>query len=108
MWVKVRRMYFTGKHDDLKLAKSYIKRGDWDAAIEIWKDLVNTPEKKIARRSAYNMALASEIKGGLDTAIEWANKAKILGEKKAYKYVNVLHIRKMNEEKLKQQLNNKK
>ena len=106
MWVKVRRTYFTGKHDDLKLAKSYVKRGDWDAAIEIWKKLVNHSDNKIARKSTYNMAIASEIKGGLDTAIEWANKAKELGEKKAYNYINVLHIRKMNEEKLKQQLKN--
>ncbi|HIG32235.1 MAG TPA: tetratricopeptide repeat protein [Flavobacteriales bacterium] len=106
MWIKVSRTYYTGKSDDLKLAKSYVKSGDWDAAIEIWKDLVNNPDDKIARRSAYNMAIASEIKGGLDTAIEWASKSEKLGEKKAYRYINVLHIRKKNEEKLKQQLNN--
>ena len=106
MWVKVRRTYFSGKHDDLKLAKSYVKSKDWDAAIDIWKDLVNSPDEKIARRSTYNMAIASEIKGGLDTAIEWANKAKKLGEKKAHNYINILQRRKMDEEKLKQQLNN--
>ena len=82
------------------------KQGDWDAAINIWRDLVNNPDEKIARRSAYNMAIASEIKGGLDTAIEWANKAQKLGEKKAYNYINILQRRKMDEEKLKQQLNN--
>ena len=106
MWIKVNRTYYIGKSDDLKLAKSYVKKGDWDAAIDIWKDLVNNSDEKIARRSAYNMAIASEIKGELDTAIEWANKAKKLGEKKAHNYINVLHIRKRNEEKLKQQLNN--
>jgi len=106
MWVKVRRTYFSGKHDDLKLAKSYVRSKDWDAAIDIWKDLVNNSDEKIARRSTYNMAIASEIKGGLDTAIEWANKAEKLGEKKAYNYINILQRRKMDEEKLKQQLNN--
>jgi hypothetical protein len=106
MWIKVSRTYYIGKSDDLKLAKSYVKKGDWDAAIDIWKDLVNNSDEKIARRSAYNMAIASEIKGGLDTAIEWANKAKKLGEKKAYNYINILQRRKMDEEKLKQQLNN--
>ena len=105
MWIKVSRTYYIGKSDDLKLAKSYVKKGDWDAAIDIWKDLVNNSDEKIARRSAYNMAIASEIKGGLDTAIEWANKAKKLGEKKAYNYINILQRRKMDEEKLKQQLN---
>ncbi len=106
MWIKVSRTYYIGKSDDLKLAKSYVKKGDWDTAIDIWKDLVNNPDEKIARRSTYNMAIASEIKGGLDTAIEWANKAKKLGEKKAYNYINILQRRKMDEEKLKQQLNN--
>ena len=56
-------------------------------------------------RAAFNMALASEIKGGLETAIEWAKKAQKLGEKKAYNYINILYRRKMDEEKLKQQLN---
>jgi hypothetical protein len=51
------------------------------------------------------MAIASEIKGGLDAAIEWAKKAKNLGEKKAYNYINVLNRRKIDKEKLKQQLN---
>jgi hypothetical protein len=105
IWIKVRRTYYTGKSDDLKLAKSYVKKGDWDTVIDIWKDLVNNPDEKIARRSTYNMAIASEIKGGLDTAIEWANKAEKLGEKKAYNYINILQRRKMDEEKLKQQLN---
>ena len=106
IWVKVRRTYFTGKNDDLKLAKSYVKAGDWDVAIGIWKDLVNHSDKKIARRANYNMAIASEIKGGFDAAIEWANKARKLGEKKAHNYIKLLHIRKTNEEKIKEQLNN--
>ena len=106
IWIKVSRTYYTGKSDDLKLAKSYIKTGDWNAAINIWKDLVDDPDEKIARRSAYNMAVASEIKGSWEAALDWAKKAQKLGEKKAYNYINVLHSRKMDEEKLKQQLNN--
>ena len=47
-----------------------------------------------------------EIKEGLDTAIEWAKKAQNLGEKKAHNYINVLNRRKIDKEKLKQQLNN--
>jgi hypothetical protein len=51
------------------------------------------------------MALASEIKGKLKTAIDWARKAQKIGNKKAYNYINVLTSRVMDEEKLKQQLN---
>lgn len=106
VWLQIRRDYFVGRHNDLKLAKSYVKLGDWDAAIEIWKNLAGHSDNKIARRASYNMAVSSEFKGMLDVAIEWANKSRELGEKKARKYINVLHIRKINENKLKQQLNN--
>lgn len=106
MWVKVNRTYYTGKSDDLKEAKKYVSRRDWDTAISIWKGLVDSSDDKIARRSAYNMAIFSEIKGGLDTAIEWAKKAQDLGEKKAYNYIQILNKRKRDEEKLKQQLIN--
>ena len=30
VWVKQNRLYFTGKSEELKLAKNYVKRGDWD------------------------------------------------------------------------------
>ena len=67
--------------------------------------LTDDVDEKIAKKAAFNMALASEIKGGLDAAIDWAKRAQKLGEKKAYNYINILHRRKMDEEKLKQQLN---
>ncbi|MDG1349073.1 MAG: DUF6340 family protein [Flavobacteriales bacterium] len=105
IWIKVNRTYYIGKSDDLKLAKSYVKSGDWDNAIEIWKSLTDDVDVKIASRAAFNMALACEIKGSLSAAIDWAKKAKKLGEKKSYNYINVLNRRMMDQEKLKQQLN---
>ena len=105
IWLKVNRTYYIGKHDDLKNAKQYVKSGDWDAAIEIWLPLTEDEDLKIASRAAFNMALASEIKGSLKTAIDWAKKAQKIGYKKAYNYINVLTSRVMDEEKLKQQLN---
>ena len=40
-----------------------------------WKNLVNLNDKKIASKASYNMALAAEIKGSLNIAIDWAKKA---------------------------------
>ena len=105
VWTRVRRLYYSGKNEHLKRAKSHVKREDWESAINIWKDLTNNSDEKIAGRSCYNMALASEIKGGLDTAIEWAEKARKKGEKRSRSYISTLHKRKADEEKLKQQLN---
>ncbi len=106
VWIKENRTYFSGKYDDLKSAKDYVKLRDWDMAIEIWKPLTDSSDTKLARRAAFNMALASEIKGSLDAAIDWAKKAQKLGEPKAHNYINTLHRRKIDEEKLKKQLNN--
>ena len=72
------------------------------ADITINKDIQNIV---VVNRAAFNMALASEIKGSLKTAIDWAKKAQKIGNKKAYNYINVLTSRVMDEEKLKQQLN---
>ena len=105
IWLKVNRTYYIGKHDDLKNARQYVKSGDWDTAIEIWLPLTENEDLKIGNRAAFNMALASEIKGKLKTAIDWARKAQKIGNKKAYNYINVLTSRVMDEEKLKQQLN---
>ena len=106
IWVKAHRLYYSSKFDELKNAKRYINKGDWDTAIEIWMPLTSNNDIKLARRASFNMAVASELKGGLDAAIEWANKANNLGERKSDNYINVLYKRKLDEEKLKQQLNN--
>ena len=59
----------------MKKASKNVKSNQWDDAINIWKDMANIKDKKIASKASY-MALASEIKGYLDAAIDWAKKEK--------------------------------
>ena len=106
VWVKVSRTYYSGKLDEFKLAKNYVRRGDWDDAINLWKPLTDHADIKIARRAYFNLALASEIKGSLQTAIDYAKKAEQMGEKKATSYISTLKKRQRDEERLKEQLNN--
>jgi len=106
VWVKVSRTYYSGKLDEFKLAKNYVRRGDWDDAINLWKPLTDHTDIKIARRAYFNLALASEIKGSLQTAIDYAKKAEQMGEKKATSYISTLKKRQRDEERLKEQLNN--
>ena len=105
IWIKARRVYYIGKDDSFKKASKYVKSKDWDKAIEIWKKEVNSNDKKIASKASYNMALASEIKGFLDASIDWAKKAKALGDKKANSYISTLNKRKQDQIKLNKQLN---
>ena len=106
IWIKVSRSYYTGKAEELKLAKNYVKRGDWDKAIEIWKPLTENIDVKIARRAYFNLALAAEIKGSLQTSMDYAEKSEQMGEKKASSYIITLKKRMRDEERLKEQLNN--
>ena len=106
IWIKVNRFYYISKHEELKNAKAFVKRNDWENAIKIWKKLSKSSDDKIAGYACFNMALASEIKGELETAIDWANNAKKFGDKKSDSYINTLHKRKLDEEKLKEQINN--
>ena len=106
IWIKVSRTYYTGKAEELKLAKNYVKRGDWDQAIEIWKPLTENMDLKTARRAYFNLALASEIKGSLQTAVDYAKKSEQMGEKQASSYIITLKKRIRDEERLKEQLNN--
>ena len=94
------------KEDEFKKASKEVKSNQWDNAIDIWKNLVNLNDKKIASKASYNMALAAEIKGSLDVAIDWAKKAKALGDKKANSYISILNKRKQDQVKLNKQLNN--
>ena len=90
----------------MKLAKNYVKRGDWDKAIKIWKSATDDEDYKVVRKAYYNLALASEIKGKLDTAIDYAEKAEQMGEKRATSYISTLKKRQRDEKRLQEQLNN--
>jgi len=106
VWLRVSRTYFTGKGEEFKLAKNSVKRGDWEQAIEIWKPLTENLDYKIARKAYFNLAVASEINGSLQTAIEYAKKAEQMGEKRATSYISTLKRRVKDAERLKEQLNN--
>ncbi|MBK7174881.1 MAG: hypothetical protein IPH84_17010 [Bacteroidales bacterium] len=105
-WRTETRTYFVKGNEDLKAAKVQVKFNNWDEAINIWKKLSENKDPKIAGRACYNLALASEMKGNMDIAIVWAEKAmKVYHVKKARNYVDVLYTRKDNELRLDKQMN---
>jgi hypothetical protein len=71
-WLGVQRFYYRSKHVELVKTDKLISEGKWIEAAKIWKANVDNPNKKIAAKSMFNMALASEIEGRLDAAIDWA------------------------------------
>ncbi len=104
-WVNVSRMYYTKGNDALKNAKLKVRVNKWDEAAELWQSALKDSQKKVAGRAAYNLALASEMEGKLDLAIEWAKKAySDYGNKAGRSYTNLLYKRLNDQERLKQQM----
>jgi TPR repeat protein len=92
----------------LKTAARYAKFQNWKLASDVWNKGAQSSDPKAARRASYNMALAAEVAGDLDLAIQWAERAAQLGDRRAPRYVQILQQRKWEAERLKQQMDGKK
>ena len=111
-WINVQRVYYKSGHVDFKQTENLIKEGEWLQAAEIWKNLINNPNKKIAAKSMFNLAIACEIEGDLDAALDWVVKSYYLlgneNELHAFHckdYIQILAQRKVDFEKLNMQIN---
>jgi tetratricopeptide (TPR) repeat protein len=75
----------------IKQGKALAKRGDWDGAQAIWREDLENPDLKVRGRAAHNIAVANEVRGNLDTALEWATTASYeYGNKVAWEYYEEL------------------
>lgn len=79
---------------------------DWEGAIESWKKAIEKGKKdKDKGRSAFNVAVAYEVLGDLDKALDWAAKAYIeFEDKDANDYHRALKNRIRQDNIVKQQL----
>lgn len=48
---------------------------NWQGAIEIWDELSDNEKQKTAGRACLNIAVANEVLGNTDLALEWAKKS---------------------------------
>lgn len=65
--------------------------------------------KKAAGRAAYNMAVAAEVNGNLDIALDWAQKSWTeYGNKRAREYIHTIKARQNDARKVASQLPGKK
>ena len=106
MWMDVHRDYFTKGSADMKMASRRARSNDWVGAAQIWRKLGDaSANMKVKKRACYNMALACEIEGNLDLAIEWAKKARDLGMNRAINRINQLEQRKADDARANDQMN---
>ncbi len=105
-WIWVPRKYYVKGNDDFKQARYKVQAKQWEDAADIWQRYVNDPDTKIAGYACYNMALASEVLGKYQIALDWAKKSySDYYLKAAGDYIYILEQRIRDEEKLDRQMN---
>ncbi len=98
VWITVKRQFYTsGKKpfkEQMKKAARMAERDQWEAAAQIWQNLVEKADAKTAGRAAYNLGVAAERLGYLQTALKWAEKAYLeFNFKPAQTYIQELKMR---------------
>jgi len=105
VWKTQTRYFFVEGNKQFKAAAILANNGNWTEAAEIWKSYVKKTDKEISSRACFNLAVANEILGNIDIAIEWAQLSFDIKEKKRTQYyILVLKNRKSDIKKLKYQL----
>lgn len=111
-WELVQRMYYKSGNVELSKTEEMIEKGNWLEAAEIWKKNVVNKNKRIAAKSMFNLALANEINGNIDAAIDWTVKSfHVFNQKNeihywnCMNYIKILGQRKLDIKQIKAQLN---
>jgi hypothetical protein len=99
-WVDDIRYYFVTKNENIDAAIPLIKENKWDEASAIWIKYASESSKTLRCKIEYNLALAAEMNGDINQAIEWGAKSLktkyIAGTDNYLKY---LSLRRSNAEK---------
>ncbi|HEX2935058.1 MAG TPA: DUF6340 family protein [Bacteroidales bacterium] len=105
LWIWVTRQYYKKGNTDFELATRKAKVNDWKGAAELWQKHINNSDPKIAGYANYNMALACEMEGDLESALDWAQKSYVnYKNNSARYYVNILKQRINDQVRLQEQM----
>ena len=106
-WIEVERMYYRSGQTELKKTNELIEQNRWIEAANIWKKNTTNKNKYIAAKSMFNMALACEMNGEMDAAMDWAIKSfYVFGNKNqehafnCQEYIKILAQRKLDIQKI--------
>jgi len=112
-WIQVERIYYHSKNPEMIKAENYAINHDWLKAAEIWNKQTKNKNQKIAVKACYNLALACEMEGKYDLAIDWLTDSNNRLTKNNYQhraicqqYYRVLTLRKDEVERLEKQIRN--
>lgn len=105
VWQDSERLLYALGPGDFSSGYELAKEGNWEKAVESWKPFVNHHEQEMRSRASYNMAVASEMMGNIDLALEWANKSYAIKNKShVLNYISLLKRRQQDFQKLQRQM----
>ncbi len=101
-WLQVDRMYYKSGNKEMRKAEKLMKQNKWLEAAEIWKKTIKSKNKQIVAKSMFNLALACEMEGDVDAAIDWTVKSySVFRDKNEDHYYNCMdYIRILGQRKL--------
>lgn len=112
-WITVERMYYKSRNTEMLKAERFALKQEWLKAAEIWNRETKNKNEQIVAKACYNMALACEMEGKIDGAIDWLSKSysalskdDLLHKANCLRYIDVLAIRKKEIERLQKQVRN--
>jgi len=77
-WVNDKRnLYYVGS-SEMESAAIHAVNGEWIEAALIWQRIYALKKGKLSAQAAFNLALANEMNGKFDIALEWLKDAKKL------------------------------
>ncbi len=74
-WATVYRNTLSSNQADSKKAAELAKMNKWEEASELWEKYTESKNKRYKIHALYNLAIASEMDGNIEAAIELNNKA---------------------------------
>lgn len=110
-WQKSDRTYYHSKNKNMLKAETCFNEANWLKAAELYQKQTKSRNRKIAAKAKYNMALACEMEGNTDAALDWLshsylsywegnNDHKLICED----YLKVLRVRIQEIERVKKQI----
>ncbi len=71
-YMQTSRIVFKKGDKNIKTGFEQAQLGNWKNAAFFWREALISPERKIQALASFNLALANEMEGLLEPALEWA------------------------------------
>jgi tetratricopeptide (TPR) repeat protein len=84
------RKYYVSGGKNMRSAGFLVRKGQWAKACAMWEREAQRGSPRAKRKAYYNLAIANEKGGNYTKAIEYAQKARELGEPQAEFYLLIL------------------